>query len=105
MTTPEKKLAQRGLKLPAPTRLPPGLHLPFSFINVRGTHVYISGHPKQGPDGSIVGPFGKVGADMSTEEAQLAARDIGLTVLANLKAEIGELSRVEGWLRVFGISH
>ena len=103
MTTPEKKLAQRGLELPAPTRLPPGLHLPFSFINVRGTHVYISGHPKQGPDGSIVGPFGKVGADMSTEEAQLAARDIGLTVLANLKAEIGELSRVEGWLRVFGM--
>jgi enamine deaminase RidA (YjgF/YER057c/UK114 family) len=40
---------------------------------------------------------------LTTEEAQLAARDIALSVLSNLKAEIGDLSRVVGWLRVFGM--
>ena len=65
--------------------------------------MFISGHPMQGPDGTIVGPFGKVGEELSTEEAYVAARGIGLSVLSNLKAEIGELSRVTGWRRVFGM--
>ncbi len=63
----------------------------------------ISGHPKQDLDGAIAGPYGQVGADLTTEEAQLAARDIGLSVLANLKAELGSLDRITGWLRVFGM--
>jgi enamine deaminase RidA (YjgF/YER057c/UK114 family) len=44
-----------------------------------------------------------VGKDLTTQEAQLAARDIGLSILANLKAEIGELGRIAGWMRVFGM--
>ncbi len=53
--TPEEKLAELGLELPAPIKLPPTLHLPFSFVNVRGDRALISGHPKQQPDGSIAG--------------------------------------------------
>lgn len=100
---PEQQLARLGLELPEPIKLPPTLQLPFSFVNLRGDRALISGHPKQNSDGSIGGPFGQVGRDLTTEEAQLAARDIGLSILANLKAEIGELSRVAGWLRVFGM--
>jgi enamine deaminase RidA (YjgF/YER057c/UK114 family) len=103
MPTPEEKLSALGLTLPAPISLPPKLHLPFTFVNVRGDRAFISGHPKQTADGAIGGPYGKVGTDLTTEDAQLAARDIGLSILANLKAEIGELSRVSGWLRVFGM--
>ena len=103
LTTPEQRLTELGLTLPAPVKLPPTLHLPFTFVNVRGDRAYISGHPKQTAEGSIDGPYGKVGMDLSTEDAQVAARDIGLSVLANLKAEIGDLSRVAGWLRVFGM--
>ncbi len=103
MATPEQRLAQRGLVLPAPVKVPPGLHLPFALVNVRGSRVFISGHPKQDAQGAIAGPYGKVGEDLTTREAQLAARDIGLSVLSNLKAEIGELSRVAGWFRVFGM--
>lgn len=103
MPTPEEKLSELGLTLPAPLSLPPELHLPFSFVNVRGDRAFISGHPKQTAEGAIGGPFGQVGTELTTEEAHLAARDIGLSVLANLKAEIGELSRVSGWLRVFGM--
>ncbi|MEH6477786.1 MAG: RidA family protein [Sneathiella sp.] len=103
MPSPEERIDDLGFALPAPVTLPPNLHLPFTFVNVRSDKVYISGHPKQSMDGAIAGPHGQVGTDLSTEEAQLAARDIGLSVLANLKAEIGELSRVAGWNRVFGM--
>ncbi|MEO1162044.1 MAG: RidA family protein [Pseudomonadota bacterium] len=103
MPTPEQRLSELGLELPAPIKLPATLHLPFTFVNVRGDRVFISGHPKQAQDGAIAGPYGQVGEQLTTEDAQLAARDIALSVLANLKAEIGELSLVAGWLRVFGM--
>ena len=103
MATPEQRLAELGLSLPSPLNISPGLHLPFTFVNVRGSRVSISGHPKQSIDGKIAGPFGKVGQDLTTEEAQESARDVGLSVLANLKYEIGDLSRVVGWNRVFGM--
>lgn len=103
MTTPESRLADLGLTLPAPTNLPPGLTLPFSFINVRGNRALISGHPKSNPDGSIGGPYGTLGTDLTTDQGYTEARDIALSVLANLKSEIGELSRVTGWVRVFGM--
>ena len=103
MSTPENRIAELGLKLPAPTALPPSLTLPFSFVNIRGNRALISGHPKSNPDGSIGGPFGTFGADMTTDEGYSHARDVALSVLANLKAEIGELSRVTGWVRVFGM--
>jgi enamine deaminase RidA (YjgF/YER057c/UK114 family) len=101
--TPEDRLRTLGLMLPPPTRVPPGVHLPFSFVNVRGDRVLFSGHVRNGADGSIAGPYGIVGADLSTTEACNGAREIALAVLANIKAEIGELSRIKGWARVFGM--
>jgi enamine deaminase RidA (YjgF/YER057c/UK114 family) len=103
MPTPEERLHQLGLSLPPHVRLPDGLILPFSMVNRRGNRVLISGHPRHGADGAINGPFGKVGADLTLEDAQNAAQDIGLCVLSHLKAELGELSRITGWARVFGM--
>jgi enamine deaminase RidA (YjgF/YER057c/UK114 family) len=103
MPTPEERLIERGLILPAPVKLPPTLHLPFAFINVRGNRALISGHPKQDASGAIDGPYGIVGIDWTTEQAYEEARSVGLAILANLKSEIGELSRVAGWVRVFGM--
>ncbi|MEM1314192.1 MAG: RidA family protein [Pseudomonadota bacterium] len=103
MSTPEDRLAALGLALPAPVTAPPGVKLPFAFINVRGDRAFVSGHPAQGPDGAIIGPYGRLGDGLSTEEGYAGARQIGLSALANLKAEIGELSRVAGWARVFGM--
>jgi hypothetical protein len=73
------------------------------MVNVRGDRVMISGHPRHGIDGAINGPFGLLGSDMTTEEGYVAAREIGLCMLANLRARIGALSRVRGWLRVYGM--
>ncbi len=103
MTTPDQKLAQLGLELPAPTKLPKGLSLPFSFVNIRGDRLLFSGHPKQGADGSLEGPYGVLGHDLSTNQGYDASRDIALSVLANVKAQIGDLSRIVGWSRVFGM--
>lgn len=103
MSTPEEKIAALGLTLPAPSKVPPTLNLPFAFVNVRGDRAIFSGHPKSAPDGSIAGPYGMVGADLTSEQAYQEARDIALSVLANIKAEIGELSRITGWVRVFGM--
>ena len=103
MHDPEKKIHELGLKLPKPIKLPPELVLPFNFINIRNNRALISGHPRQSKDGLIDGPYGKVGEDLTTEEAKFASKEIGLSILSNLKQEIGNLSRIKGWVRVFGM--
>ena len=103
MSTPEQRLAALGLEMPPPVVVPAGFNLPFSMVNRRGDRVLISGHPRHGMDGGISGPFGLVGQDLTLAQAQEAARQIGLGVLAHLKAELGELSRIAGWARVFGM--
>ena len=103
MTTPEQKLIELGYELPKPITVPENLHLPFAFINTRGENVFISGHPRHSAGGVINGPYGKVGKDLTLEEANQTAKEIGLSVLSNLKKEIGELSRVKSWCRVFGM--
>ena len=98
----EAKLDELGLALPEPMRIPPDVRLPFAFARVDGRRVYIAGHGPQGPDGSFAFR-GKVGSDVSTEEAYEAARLTGLSILGTLKRELGDLDRVTAWLRVFGM--
>jgi enamine deaminase RidA (YjgF/YER057c/UK114 family) len=99
----EGKLQALGLALPEPLRLPPGIVLPFPWVRVRGNHAYVSGHGAQNPDGSLAGPLGKVGLDVSIEQAQHSARLTALSILGSLKRELGDLDRISAWLRVFGM--
>jgi enamine deaminase RidA (YjgF/YER057c/UK114 family) len=99
----EKKLEERGLVLPEPLQTPPGLVLPFSWVRVRGGRAFVSGHGPVNPDGSLAGPLGKVGAEVSEEQAYDAARLTALSILGDLKRELGDLDRVGAWLRVFGM--
>ena len=99
----EAKLQELGLVLPEPFKTPPGLQLPFSWVRVRGNRVYISGHGPLNPNGTLAGPFGKVGVDVSTEEAYRAARLTALAILGSLKRELGDLDRITAWLRVLGM--
>src|SRR5919202_282087 len=99
----ESELEKLGLVLPEPPKVPSGLRLPFAWVRVHGDRAYVSGHGPQNPDGSISGPFGKVGAQLSPEEGYQAARLTALSVLGSLKRELGELDRVVAWLRVFGM--
>ncbi len=99
----EARLEELGLVLPEPLKAPPGLHLPFSWVRVHGNRAYVSGHGAQNPDGSLAGPFGKVGAEVSLEQGYEAARLTALSVLGNLKRTLGDLNRLSAWLRVFGM--
>ena len=99
----EAKLEELGLVLPEPAQTPPGLVLPFAWVRVRGDRAYVSGHVPLNPDGSVAGPLGKVGAEVSEEQGYEAARLAALSVLGDLKRELGDLDRVVAWLRVFGM--
>ena len=99
----EKKLAAEGLVLPAPIQLPPNVKLAFPWTRRHGDRVILSGHGPLLPDGSLAPPFGKVGAEVTPEDAYRAARLTGLAMLASLKALLGDLDRVGAWLRVFGM--
>jgi len=89
--------------LPGPIKTPPGLVLPFAWVRVRGDRAYVSGHGALNSDGSLAEPLGKVGAEVSEEQAYEAARLTALSMLGSLKRELGDLDRVGAWLRVFGM--
>ena len=103
MSKIESKLHELGLVLPAPLILPPGVTLPFPWVRVHGSRAFISGHGPQNADGSLARPLGKVGAEVTLEHARVAARLVGLSILASLKRELGDLDRISAWLRVLGM--
>ncbi|MBI1757442.1 MAG: RidA family protein [Fimbriimonas ginsengisoli] len=103
MSTVESRLRDLGLVLPAPMILPPGAIITFPWVRVHGNRAFISGHGPLNADGSIAKPLGKVGLEVSPEQAQVAARLTGLAILASLKRELGDLDRVTAWLHVLGM--
>lgn len=96
--TPEERLAALGLTLPR-LSIPRG-----SYVRARrhGDLVFLAGHGPA-PDADGRRPTGRVGADVTPDEAYGYARRAGLGLLATLSAELGELSRVTAVLRVFGM--
>ncbi|HXD03807.1 MAG TPA: RidA family protein [Novosphingobium sp.] len=90
MTEPEieRRLAALGLELPAPAA-PVAAYVP---VVVAGGLAHVSG---QLPfiDGRLV--TGRLGEDLSVEDGAAAARACGLMILAQLKAALGSLERVE----------
>jgi enamine deaminase RidA (YjgF/YER057c/UK114 family) len=99
----EQRLRELGLELPAPLQLPPGVVLPFPYVRIVGDRALISGHGPTNPDGSLAHPLGKVGADVTLEQAYEAARSTGLAILGSLKRELGDLDRIAAWTRVLGM--
>jgi enamine deaminase RidA (YjgF/YER057c/UK114 family) len=98
----EERLKELGLELPAETKVPPGVTIPFQWVRVRGTRAFVSGHGAQAADGSPLGPFGKVPSQVSLDDAQASARAATLGILASLKRAIGDLDNVAAWLMVYG---
>ncbi|HJV71545.1 RidA family protein [Ideonella sp.] len=99
----EQRLAESGLILPQPMRVPTGLQFPFAWVRVRGHRAYVSGHVPLNPDGTLARPLGKVGAEVSAEEGRQAARLVALAHLASLQRALGDLDRITAWLRVFAM--
>ncbi len=94
MSTPEERLAELGLTVPAVAK-PVAAYIPA----VRsGNHVFTSGQlPMR--DGQLM-LTGKVGGEVSLDEAVECARQCALNALAAVRAEIGELSEVKRIVKV-----
>lgn len=93
----EERLAELGIELGAPT--PPVANY---VRTVRtGNLVFLSGHGPDKPEGGQV--IGKVGSDLTLEEGQQAARLTGISLLASLKGEIGDLNKVKRIVKVLGM--
>jgi enamine deaminase RidA (YjgF/YER057c/UK114 family) len=98
-----RRLEELGLVLPAPLQLPAGVVLPFPWVRVVGTRALISGHGPTDASGALAKPLGKVGRDVTLEQAYAAARLTGLAILGSLARELGDLDRIAAWTRIFGM--
>lgn len=94
MSAPEQRLADLGLSLPD-LAAPLAAYVPTART---GSHVYVSG---QLPTVAGVLPAtGKVGAEVSAEDAKKYAATCVLNALAAVKAELGDLGRVTRVVKV-----
>ncbi|PSR53590.1 hypothetical protein AHMF7605_08645 [Adhaeribacter arboris] len=95
--TPEAHFEKLGLELP-PAPTPLGVYKP---LLLDGKYCYVSGHGTVKSDGSLI--IGRIGQDMTPEDGKIAARQVGLAILATLKANLGSLNRVKRVIKVFGM--
>lgn len=95
----EARLAGLGLTLPEPRRFPSGNR---QGCVVVGSVMFVSGH---GPhhQGMDIVRRGKLGAELSVEQGYEAAKACGLSILATLKAELGDLDRIRRVVRLLGM--
>lgn len=95
--TPEERLKQLGLTLPA-VPAPAA-----NYVNMvrTGNLVYLAGKGPTKPDGKFV--TGKLGEDLDIQQGYEAARLTALTQLAVLKSELGDLSKVKRIVKVLGM--
>jgi enamine deaminase RidA (YjgF/YER057c/UK114 family) len=94
---PELKIKELGLELP-PAPKPMGVYKP---VLVVGNFLYVSGQGPLRSDGTQI--KGRLGKDLNLEEGKLAARQVGLTMLSTIKANIGDLKKIRRLVKVLGM--
>lgn len=95
-----QRLQELGIVLPPPMDTS---KLPFELTRIEGNRVLLSGHVPFDVDGRLLQPLGKVGGEVTPEQGALAARHVALGLMASLQQALGDLDRVGGWLRLFGM--
>ena len=93
----EKTMESLNLKMPAPA-VPKGNFVNYVLLNENT--VFLSGHLPQPAVGAMVP--GKVGKDLTTEEAYEVAKLCGLNLCATLKHNLGDLDRVKRIVKLTG---
>lgn len=93
----EQRFTATGLILP-PAPSPLGVYKPYL---ADGKYLYVSGHGPVQTDGQLM--IGRIGDDMDMEQGKLAARQVGLTILATIKTHVGGLDKVKRVIKVLGM--
>src|SRR5437867_13080983 len=93
----ETRILELNFELP-PAPKPVAVYKPLVIV---GNLAYVSGHGPVKSDKSLM--VGRVGADLDLATGKLAARQVGLTILATLRSELGSLDRVKRVIKVLGM--
>ncbi|MEO6632938.1 MAG: RidA family protein [Mucilaginibacter sp.] len=97
MNTANENFAALGLNLP-PAPKPLGVYKP---CLIDGKYLYVSGHGTVQDDGSLI--IGRIGDTINMEDGKLAARQVGLAILATITAHLGTLNKVKRVIKVLGM--
>lgn len=97
MQSPEQNFEKLGLTLP-PAPKPLGVYKP---CLIDGNYLYLSGHGTVKEDGTLI--IGRIGEDLDIEQGKIAARQVGLAMLATIKANIGSLDKIKRVIKVLGM--
>jgi len=94
----EARIKELGITLPNPPK-PMGNYIPAVRV---GSLLYLSGHgPIRVGDQPLT--RGKVGRDMSTEDAYKVAREVGINLLGSARTALGSLDKVKRVVKVLGM--
>jgi enamine deaminase RidA (YjgF/YER057c/UK114 family) len=94
----EARIKELGLTLPNPPK-PMGNYVPGVRV---GNLLFLSGHGPIRIEGNP-SARGKVGRDLSTEDAYKVAREVGLNLLGSARSLLGSLDRVKRVVKVLGM--
>ena len=97
MLSPDEIFLLMGLELP-PNPQPKGIYKPILIIDKR---VYLSGHGPLLTNNQLI--IGKIGRELSLEEGVLAAKQVGLTMISTLIANLRTLNSIKRVVKVFGM--
>ena len=95
MSTPETRLAELGIELPAPMAAVAN-YVPFV---ITGNMLFVSGQVSV-MDGALM--KGRLGEDLELSAGQHAARACGINLIAQCKAAVGELSKIARVVKLGG---
>ena len=94
---PSKRIKELGLVFP-PAPQPAGVYRPILVVD---KFLYISGLGPVKNDGTLM--IGRAGDDLTLEEAKLAARQVGLTMLSTIQTHFGSLDKIKRVVKVLGM--
>ncbi|WP_318308753.1 RidA family protein [Flagellimonas crocea] len=97
MESPSKRMEALNLQLP-PAPPPAGVYRP---VLVVGNFLYVSGQGPVNLDGSLI--TGRAGDDLDEDQAKLAARQVGLTMLSTITTHFGSLDKIKRMVKVLGM--
>lgn len=95
--TPEQNFRALGLGLP-PAPAPMGVYKP---CLQDGKYLYVSGHGPICDDTTLI--IGRVGKELDADQGKLAARQVGLAILATVRAHLGSLDHVKRVIKTLGM--
>ena len=93
----DKQFEKTGLTLP-PVPEPKGLYKP---CLIDGNRLLLSGHGPLRDDNTLI--KGRIGKELTDEEGKLAARQVGLAMLATIQKNLGSFNKIKRVIKILGM--